>query len=51
MEILTILLVVLNAALVFSKLCLTADQCSCEFDDGSGKVDLTSLGNTDNAPR
>ena len=30
--------------------CKQLDLCSCQFDDGS-KMDLTSLGNTDNTPR
>lgn len=36
---------------VTCKDCTLDDECSCSFDDGSGKVDLTSLGNTDNTPR
>ena len=52
MEIIAILVTVaLNVALVFSKNCDTNDQCSCDFDDGTGKVDLTTLGNIDNTPR
>ncbi|XP_045169645.2 uncharacterized protein LOC123532304 [Mercenaria mercenaria] len=34
-----------------SKDCLKINSCSCSFDDGSGSVDLTSLGNTDGTPR
>lgn len=36
---------------VVSKDCTVDDECSCTFEDGSGKVDLTSLGNTDNTPK
>ncbi|XP_045169768.2 uncharacterized protein LOC123532407 isoform X2 [Mercenaria mercenaria] len=36
---------------VTCKDCTLDDECSCTFDDGSGKVDLTSLGNTDDSPR
>ena len=42
---------ILNVTLVLSKDCLLANQCKCGFDDGSGSVDLTSLGHTDNTPR
>lgn len=45
------LLIVLSAKLVVSKDCLLKDQCSCQFDDGSGTVDITSLGNTDQTPK
>jgi hypothetical protein len=31
--------------------CTLDDECSCSMDDGSGKVDLTSLGNSDNTPK
>lgn len=31
--------------------CTQADQCSCTMTDGSGTVDITSLGNKDNSPR
>ncbi|XP_060578383.1 uncharacterized protein LOC132735450 [Ruditapes philippinarum] len=30
--------------------CTVNDECSCTMDDGSGKVDLTSLGKSDNTP-
>ena len=36
---------------IFCKDCLLTNQCKCGFDDGSGSVDLTSLGHTDNTPR
>ena len=29
---------------VRAKTCTKIDQCSCVFDDGSGTVDLSSLG-------
>ena len=31
--------------------CNKINACKCEFSDGSGKVDLTSLANKDNTPR
>ena len=46
-----IVFVLICAHLVLSKDCLPSDQCSCTFDDGSGKVELASLGNKDNTPR
>ena len=45
------LLLVVGARLAMGKNCDIVDQCACQFDDGSGKVDLTSLGNKDNTPR
>ena len=44
-------LVMLEVKLVLCKDCLLTNQCQCGFDDGSGSVDLTSLGHTDNTPR
>ena len=43
--------ITLDVSLVLCKDCLLTNQCKCGFDDGSGSVDLTSLGNTDNTPR
>jgi hypothetical protein len=31
--------------------CVGIDMCRCIFDDGSGVIDITSLGNTDGTPR
>ncbi|KAK7109133.1 cation-dependent mannose-6-phosphate receptor-like [Littorina saxatilis] len=31
--------------------CLGVDGCGCVFDDNSGVIDVSSLGNTDNTPR
>ena len=31
--------------------CLPKDKCSCEFTDGRGIIDITSLGHVDNTPR
>ncbi|XP_064648431.1 uncharacterized protein LOC135500729 [Lineus longissimus] len=31
--------------------CVTNSPCSCTYDDGSGTVDISSLGNTDGNPR
>jgi hypothetical protein len=33
------------------KSCVTDGPCSCTYDDGSGTVDISSLGNTDGTPR
>ena len=44
-------LLLVGARLAMGKNCEIVDQCSCQFDDGSGKVDLTSLGNKDSTPR
>ena len=44
-------LLMVGARLTMGKNCETVGQCACQFDDGSGKVDLTSLGNKDNTPR
>ena len=33
-----------------AKACTTIDQCSCEFDDGSGTMDLSNLGKQTDAP-
>ncbi|XP_064648429.1 uncharacterized protein LOC135500728 [Lineus longissimus] len=34
-----------------SKSCVTDGPCSCTYDDGSGTVDISSVGNTDGTPR
>ena len=46
-----VLLLILDVAPVICKDCLMTNQCKCGFDDGSGSVDITSLGHTDNTPR
>ena len=45
------LLILTLIAQVICKDCLLTNQCKCGFDDGSGSLDITSLGNTDNTPR
>ncbi|KAL4222529.1 mannose transmembrane transporter [Mactra antiquata] len=37
--------------LSFSARCVQKGLCTCDFDDGSGTLDITSLGKTDNTPR
>jgi len=37
-------------ASVWSKDCVQIDQCKCAFDDGSGTVDLSSIGRQDGTP-
>lgn len=46
-----LLIFALDVSVVICKDCLLTNQCKCGFDDGSGSVDLTSLGHTDNTPR
>ncbi|KAL4222528.1 hypothetical protein ACF0H5_018567 [Mactra antiquata] len=48
----TVLVIIcMTSPTVSQKDCSLDDECSCTFTDGSGKVDLTSLGNTDDTPK
>lgn len=42
--------VLLHFQEVFTKQCNQIDSCSCEYDDGSGKVDLSSIGGQTGVP-
>lgn len=54
-ELVKVTLIALSFAMLLTNVtckdCTLDDECSCSFTDGSGKVDLTSLGKTDNTPR
>ena len=36
--------------LVLTRTCNQIDQCSCQFDDDSGIIDLSSIGGQTNVP-